>query len=210
MLQPNPAANSYSFALPNDFFIPSICEKYNAFLRNLGGTFINVQDLINESVQSIGLPGFSFEPTENQTQSQGLNSYVLTPPNSSLYEILDTKELSVSFRLADGYLNYYCLLEHFLFKFMSNRHVNDGFDNPAEPKEERKMYCNLPVTLLMLNGYPLFTCTYLNCIMCGIDRLDLTFSQQMIDFKDFKIVFRFTGIDCSLQVPATSGNAVNQ
>ena len=208
MLQPNPKPCSYAFSLPTGFFIDSICEKYNKMLKNMSGTFVNIQDVINESVQSIGLPGFAYEPSENKSQSQGLNNYVLTPPNNSLYEILDTKELSVSFRFCDGYLNYYCLLEHFLYKFMSNRHTSDGYDSPI-PKEDRKMYCNLPVTLIMFNGWPLFTCTYLNCLMTGIDRVDLTYVQQLSDFREFKIAFRFTGVDCDLQIPEPTGLAKN-
>ena len=59
MLQPNPAANCFTFVLPSEFFIDSVCEKYDKYFEMMGGTFRSIKDVINESIQSIDMPNYS-------------------------------------------------------------------------------------------------------------------------------------------------------
>ena len=206
MLQPNPRSNCFNFRLPNEFFIDAVCEKYNNMITMLNGTFTSIQDIINESIIGVDLPGFAFTPTQSQTQANGLNEYILTRPNQTLYEILNNKEFTITFRFGDGYLNYYCLLEHFMHKFLSKRDFN-GFDKNGV-KDNLGIYVDMPVTLLMMNGFPLFTCIFKKCLFNGIDPVNLSHNQQARDFKEFKIYFQFTGIDCSINTPELRGNVV--
>lgn len=207
MLQPNPAPNCFTFVLPSEFFIDSVCEKYDKYFEMMGGTFRSIKDVINESIQSIDMPGFTYTPTENHTQANGIQETILTPPNQSLYQILESKTFDVTLRFCDGYFNYYCLLEHFFVKFMSNRDSN-AYDKPNADKINR--YVDLPVTLLLQNGYPLFTFTMHNCLFTGIESINLTKNQITKDFITFKIHFAFSGIDCGVDIPNFAGNSIQK
>lgn len=189
MLSINPRNDLFRFYFPENFFRPSIINKYTRFLKQEYYYFDDFQDVINESIKELVFPSVQYTPQEQiQSGTSGNNSanniYYRTPEN---IQRLQEKTVEVTLRHTDGYITYFCLLEHFYFYF-----------NPENNKER---IGNMSLQTLSSDGYVMTTLYFKNCIFTGISELPLSYANQDRPESTFTITFYFNLFDTTFSLP---------
>lgn len=179
-------------ALPLDFFFESITEKYDNTLKIRKVPIDNIADFVNESFQEVTLPSFSdvipmLEKAE-AVSSTGLGAgmEVLGQPNTHPNKVIADKTFTITWRHANGYMNYFCLWEH-MFAYRS-------FTN-------KKMIGTLPLIIIDEARRPLFILNFLNCKFVGMDALNLSHTNQNRDFINFTTQFQYEDFSVDFVLP---------
>ena len=127
----SPRWDLFRFSFPKDFLPEPINDKYMNVLSKNAGVIVTPIDYLNESIQSISIPGIS--DINIQQQQHSTNSIVrsnipgkkvintepktditYTTSNNPLDKI--EKEFRVKFRLNQGLFNYYMLYETIFYR----------------------------------------------------------------------------------------------
>lgn len=195
MFSPNPRADKFTTQLPTDFFLPEICEKYNRYIQLQNSYFTTINQVVNESIQTLEIPGLSQElRTETTTSADsGSASGVMTdvtlyPDTRPLEEIIESNTITVQFRHLDSYINYFFLMETF-YKMYNQKTTND----------ERRFI--LPVTCLSIDNHPVFNVIFSKCLFKGINGLSLGYNQQARDFRTFSCEFAYSDFSVEFDLP---------
>ena len=114
MFSPNPRADKFSTYLPNNFFLDDICEKYNRYISLQNSYYTTINQIVNESIQKVEIPGLSQELSSVTTTSSDsgtangvTNDITLYPDTRPLEEIIESNTIVVEFRHLDSYINYF-------------------------------------------------------------------------------------------------------
>lgn len=200
MLSLKPRQDLFSLAFNKDDFDSALITKYNALITP-GEVITNIIDVVNESITGITFIGINTDPVE-QTQhgarDQKESDYDTLPHNSKLGHIniepyhniifrqhnnpLNSfdKEITVSFRLNQGLLNYFFLHEN-LQKYISKQNIYEGIKQ-------------LSINILSDTGEIISTVEFNNIIFKSISDLDFTFKQVGREEKEFTTVFAYNNI----------------
>ena len=142
MLSLSPRFDLFRFEIPKDFIPEPIREKYSIVLNRDKGIIQNPIDYLNESIQSISIPGMDSLTIEQDQHSQRnvpglhrLSNYTDVEPGrknvtytveNPLYKI--ENNIKISFRKNQGLYNYFMLYETILYKIgkeNSDRYFRD-------------------------------------------------------------------------------------
>lgn len=197
MLQNNPKQNLFGFQLPPDFFLPEIVDKYNKVIKAMGGTFDNIEDVINESIQEVRIPSLGYELIKQF--DTGLQNQSL--PDLQIKDLVDQNQITVVFRHTDGYLSYFCLLEHFYRLFQHARDNSVVGQSVKKPHETIKRKVDLPLILLQRNGNPIFIAIYKWVFMLSMPALTFTYATQNREYITFEVNFGFYEFSTKVDLP---------
>lgn len=184
----NPRQDLFSVFLTDQFFEDSIISKYNDFLKQYPYTIDNMSDVINESIQEIELPAFGYQPIEQNSTSgySALLNYLR--PNENIQNLFE-KTFTISFRHTEGYLTYFCMLEHF-FQFYD---FTTG--------QSKKDLGTLPLQTLLPDGQIVSTINFERVLLTGISGLPLSYSNEDRSFRTFDLTFQYSTLSTSFNVP---------
>lgn len=192
MLSLSPRLDLFRFYLPKTFLPPEIEQKYSKLLNKDSYTLTSAIDYLNESIQSISMPGIG-DLTTAQTQhgSNGINrnSGKLNVEASHEIMYLTTgnplekidKEFKVTFRLNNGLYNYFMLYETAFY------YACRLYNWDCEPV----MY----IELLDETGTAISRVKYIDVHLNGIDGLEFDYSKIERDSQTFDVTFKFNNID---------------
>lgn len=192
MLSLKPRFDLYAFNFPKDMFPQELIDKYNEVLYKNSSVITNIVDYVNESIQSISIPGINAEPVEQnhrETNSNRVSSnhanyepshtYAYTSISNPL-EMID-KEFKVTMRMNQGLYNYFFMYENFFYAVCKN--INN------HPIKEFK------IQLLDETGKIISNILLKNLVITSLDGLDFTYNTVERESKTFEIGFRFNNID---------------
>lgn len=195
MLSPNPRSDKFMCSLPKDFFLSDICEKYNRYLSLQNTFFDTINQVVNESIQSVNIPGLSQDLHAQQTVSSNSGSSLgvstditLYPDTKPLEEIVETNVITLVFRHLDSYINYFFLMETF-YKMYNQKTSNS----------DRRFI--IPVTCLSVDNHPVFNVIFSQCIFKSINGLDLSYNNQKRDFQTFSCEFAYSDFTVDFDMP---------
>lgn len=201
MFSPNPRSDKFVTQLPTNFFINEIAQKYNRYIQLQNSYFTSINQVVNESIQALEIPGLSQELTSQTTTSgdSGSSSGVTTdvtlyPDTRPLEEIIESNTITVQFRHLDSYINYFFLMETF-YKMYNLKTSND----------ERRFV--LPVTCLSVDNHPVFNVIFSKCLFKGINGLSLGYNQQARDFRTFSCEFAYSDFSVEFDLPQGTATA---
>lgn len=199
MLSQNPQSNLFVTRFPRKFFVPTILEKYDKYIGYLNGTLKNATDLVNESVMRVDIPGFRQERIEQQTGFKGEGSFLAPGTNqfrayTSVEDIIEGREVNITLRYTDMYLNYMILLEHYMYYYKKY-----GTDYRIE----------ITVTLLGFKKIAVYDIIFKNCIFAAIPGISLGYDMIDRGFKEFQVTFGFDGFELNLHVPKDKADSYN-
>src|SRR5690606_10395378 len=106
-------SSNFIFNFPKGFFIDAIEKKYRPYVKRMPLPWDNVTTMMNAQVQSVSMPSLSMSPV-SQTRKLGKEQVYRS---SQVVPDLFTKEMTVTMRTLDGYLNYWIFLENALHYF---------------------------------------------------------------------------------------------
>lgn len=158
--------------LPKGFIYENIEEKYDRFLSRLPKYYETVLDYLNLSAQSISFTGVTSENVEqlfNRRKQQWKGGFDFD------YQI--PREFSITFKLNEGFINYWILYEHFR-QYLAF-------------KQENKFLKDIRVAFLDRDGYELISFEFLQITMTSISEVTLDFSSNTPNSSTFSCDFTF-------------------
>lgn len=187
----SPRFDQFRFQFPVDFFDQELLKKYEEILYNQNSVITSPLEYINESIQSVSLPGIQ---SLTKTQPQvGTNSIVRsknkmnTEPSIEVnyyspanpLELID-REFKVSMRLNQGLMNYFLMYEN-IFNIICK-----------PPKKPCQFF---EVGILNENGKMISKVKLMQPHIEGLDGLDWGYSKIERQRETFDITFKFNNID---------------
>lgn len=201
MLSLSPRYDLFKFNLPRDFLPGSITEKWSRIINREPGVLTTPIDVLNESIKSISIPAISDLLIQQSQHSYNKMMITESPQGKSLGRInveakqdntslttnnpLDKipRELKVTFRLNQGFTNYFMMFEYAMMQ------ANRAYDVP--PVE-------LMIDLLSETGEIFARITLSQCAVDGIDGLELSYDKVDRSADTFDITWKFNNIDYSI------------
>lgn len=195
MLSLSPRFDLFKFLLPIDFLPESIEGKYRNVLIQNAGVIQSPIDYLNESIQSISLPGFSdLNISQNQNSrnrvvrsQHNLGRINVEPTHEQTYIGSEnplskiSKEFKVTFRLNQGLYNYFMIYETIFYRYLKDI---------GEQQDEIFM-----IDLLDETGKITSRIKLMDVFIDGIEGLDFTYSKVDRESNTFDVTFKFNNID---------------
>ena len=175
--------NQFQFNFPRTFIPTVIADKYRPYLNRMPGNMITEPiDFFNYGIQSINLPGPSFDPVEQLDWESVTRKYRSSFPNQQNYD----KTLQITLNAFDGFINYWMAV--------------DLFGHYYESKENH--YLPEPVGIQMIDGEGniLVNCHLKKVLFTSIGALDLNFSSNTIEFQTFDLTFTYDYLDINVNL----------
>lgn len=176
--------NQFKFEFPRTFIPKEIADKYRPYLNRIPGGLIKEPiDYFNYGIQSMNLPGPSFDPVTQNDFPGNTRRFRTSLPKQELFD----KSLTVTMQAFDGWVNYWMAVELFDYYYKL-----DG-KNPFVPEG---------VGLQMLDGEGniFVTIQLKDMVMNGVSALDLNFSSNTIEFQTFDIDFTYNILDVKVNL----------
>lgn len=175
-------SSNFIFNFPKNFILDSIEEKYAPYIKRMPLPYDTVLSVMNANVQSVTFPGLAMEPVE-QTRKYGLKqNYKNAVPLSDLY----TRDMSVTIRSLDGYINYWIMQDNAI------AYLNLG--------EKAPLYLeDLHIRFLDQEGHVVNTTRFSGIVLTGISEIQTSYSDNNPEFHDFTLSFRFNIINIEVE-----------
>ena len=192
MLSLSPRYDLFKFSFPKDFLPEVINEKYNKIINKNPGVLTTSIDYLNESIQSITIPGISdiniqqqqhssnsIKLNDNKTNVEPKTDITYTSSTNPLDKI--NKEFKVTFRMNHGLYNYFMIYENIFYRICK----------PFNYGPDKILY----IELLGEDGRVASRIKFYDVYIDGIDGLDFTFNKMERDSGTFDVNFKFNNID---------------
>lgn len=191
MFSNNPRKDLFEVLFPDSFFIDEVTKKYDDIIRQRKYPLDDMKSVLLESIQSFNTPDFGYQLVGQQTHdgSSNVGQTNMTAPKTSAQQTTD-KTFGISFRMVDGYLNYFYLLELFFTRFQF-----------GEGAKLRGQFGNLMLKLKRPDGDMMYVVNYQKCALIGIPPLSLAYNSPTRDFLEFNCTFGFSEFKTSLNIP---------
>lgn len=180
----NSRSDLFRVDLPKIFVPSEVKELFNPYVFKLPMPIKDISELINFSIQSITIPSFTYTPIE-QTQ-KAIRGTERKYRAGVSPEMLIDRNFSITFQLLDGYINYWILLDTFLYYY--------SFENPT------KYVFNVPVDIYDTYGNLLFRVTFIDCLFAGLTEFSLSYADNTPEFKTFDCNFEFNNLSIDFPI----------
>lgn len=195
MLSLSPRYDLFKFTFPKDFLPQPVEEKYyNIFNKNTAVITTPI-DYLNESIMGVTFPGISdINIVQEQHGSNMIkrtnerlgkinvepkHEIIYTSPENPLEKI--DKEFKVTFRMNQGFYNYFMLYETIFYK-ICKPHLFPPLDV-------------LYIEILDETGVITSRIKFFNVYMDGIEGLDFNYTKIERDSGTFDVTFKFNNVD---------------
>jgi hypothetical protein len=176
----NSRASNFYFVFPKGFFPASVVEKYTPYIKQAQTPYDTLTQFMNSTIQSINFPGMALSQS-SQTKYLGKKvSYKGSTPVQDMFN----QEFTVTFRMGDGFINYWIMLDtvlHFENFLNSQVYIED-----------------LPLRFLDNQGNILVTNTFKQIIMTSISEVQLNYTQNNPQVSTFSVGFKSNFMDIKL------------
>lgn len=177
----NPKASSFYFNFPKGFFSDRILEKYAKYIERQPIPFDNVQSYVNSTIQSISFPSLSIDTVEQvRTLGKKVNYKSATPVQD-----LFSKDITINFKAADGYINYFIMLDTVL-----------DFLNFANPEAFISV---LPLRILDGEGNVVVSVQFERVIFSSFTGLELSYTGNNPSYTSFSLGFTCNYLDIKFE-----------
>lgn len=195
MLSLSPRYDLFRFALPKDFLHKEVYDKYNKIINKDPGVITDPINYLNESIQTITIPGISDILINQQQHSSnnikksniGLGKINVEPKTDITYTSprnpLDciNKEITINFRLNQGLYNYFMIFETIFYRICK----------PSEHEFDPVFY----IELLNEDGKIVSKILYTNVYIDGIEGIEFDYKKIDRNADSFNVTFKFDNID---------------
>jgi hypothetical protein len=168
----NSRASNFYFVFPKGFFPESVTKKYLPYVKNLQTPYDTLTQFMNSMIQSINFPGMSISQSQQVKYLGKKINYKSATPVQDLFN----QDFSVSFRMADGFINYWIMLDTIL-----------NFENF---KNDQAFIPSLPLRFLDKQGNILVTNNFKDVVITSISEVQLNYSQNSPQVSVFSVGFK--------------------
>jgi hypothetical protein len=170
-------SSQFIFNLPQSFLPNELIESYQPILEKNWVQYENVIDYINSTILSVNFPGISFDMPE-QIRMRGKKRNF--KPSKNPQDIVSTRELQITFRSVDAYLNYWLLFD------IINKHYIDVENSFLDP---------FTITSLDIHRDAIYIIKFGEIILRSLSDVNFNYSQQRVTGKEFTLTFSFNFYD---------------
>lgn len=182
----NARANSFYFNFPKGFFPGSVETKWINYLKKQPTPYDTLTSFMNSTIQSVGFPGMSIDLV-TQTKNLGKQiSYQSATPVQDLF----SRDFEVSFRIGEGFVNYFIMLETVLDKLAFQ---NDNIFIPV-----------LPLRILDNEGNIITSVIFREVNITSVSPLSLNYTANAPQVYTFNIGFKCNFLEIDLEVQKTN------
>ena len=173
----NSKQNSFYFIFPKGFFPSTITDKYLPYIKKQSIPYDNIQNYVNSTIQSIGFPGMSIDSVEQIRPLGKKITYKSATPVQDLF----SKDFNVQFRLVDGFINYFIMMDTILH-----------FLNFAS---DQIFIQNLPVRIMDSEGNIVISVTFKEVTLTSFSEFELNYTSNAAQDATFNVGFKANYID---------------
>jgi len=177
----NSRAANFQFIFPKGFFTKDTVDKYDQYIKRLLIPYDTLANYMSSTIQSMTFPSLNMDPV-TQTRNLGKKQeYKNSVPIPDLF----TREIDVTFKTIDGYINYWIFLNNII------DYLN--FDNP------RVYVDDLIVRFLDQTGMVITSVVFKGVYFKSLSELQMSYSDNNPDFKTFTSTFGFFSMDIIIE-----------
>ena len=178
----NARANSFYFVFPKGFFPDKVHQKYIDYLKKQPTPYDTLTSYMNSTIQSITFPSMSIDSVEQVRNLGKKINYQSATPVQDLFN----RDFQVTFRIAEGFINYFIMLETVL--------------DYLDMKNPTIFAQNLPLRTLDNNGTIITTVMFKEVIFSSFSELNLNYTQNAPSVYTFSVGFRCNYIGLDLEI----------
>lgn len=178
----NSRGDLYGIKIPKTFFHDGTIEKFKEYIKQLDITYNDVDDFVNSTIQSVSIPNINFDPIVQQRSGFDIRKRgrtTLYKAANDVQELFD-RSFTVTFAMTSGYINYWVMLDLFLYWY--------SFPNP-EP-----FVFDLPIFIKDDNGRIIFKVIFEKVLYNGLSEYELNFTDNGPTIKTFDATFGFNNL----------------
>jgi len=178
----NSRSSNFVFNFPVNFIHADIEKKYAPYVMRMPGLpYDTVSNMMNAHIQSISMPSLSMTPV-SQTRTGGkTQTYKSGQPVPDYF----TKEMTVTMKAVDGYINYWIFLENTLcFLDLS---------------DERLYLEDMYVRVIDQEGHVLQTIRFEKPMLTSLSEVSLSYSDNNPDFNTFDCTFTYNALEVMVE-----------
>lgn len=198
----NSRQNSFFLTLPVDFFNAEVQEKYKKYYRSLLLPYRSLSEFMSSTIQGVNFPGFT-SILPNQTRVLGkLQESQSSKPIADQF----TRELKISFKLTDAYLNYFVFLDNSL-NYLDPQNVStenigtslgQALSVPAVTNANHPFFHPIRLTMLNNEGYAVSSIIFNRPMLTNLSEMNLSYSMITPQFTAFTATFKYYNFDLEL------------
>jgi hypothetical protein len=177
----NAKSNQFVLNLPKGFLYPEVAEKFEFYLKKNPTPFDTVESYLNHTIQSVNFPSVAANEVE-----QMLDKRPQFWREALDLERLVTKEFTINFKTADGYLNYWILFEQFR-QFLYEGNTKDYFPD-------------FNLRFLDRQGYQMLNIVFTQPLMKSMDSIEMSYAQSGLDFRTFGVTFKYNQFEIKIEL----------
>lgn len=198
----NARQNSFFINFPPDFFNKAVQDKYSKYYRSLLLPYKSLPDFMASTVQTVNFPGFA---STLQTQTRVLGKIQEVQSSKPIADQF-SRELKITFKLTDAYLNYFIFLDNAL-NYLEPANVNpDNTKNslgqalsvPAVANSNHPFFQPLRLTLLNNEGYAVSSIIFNRPMLKSLSEMNLSYTSITPQFTAFTATFQYYNFDLEL------------
>jgi len=179
----NSRSDLFRVELPKIFIPDNIKKKYSPYIHRLPTIISDAGDLVNASIQSVTVPAVSYDPVTqsrssiNPNPKGGHRGATRTFRSAKSENSLVDKTFTITFKLYDGFVNYWILQEAFYYYYNSMNTNTYTFD--------------VPVRILDSEGNMMYSIIYSEVLFTGLSEFQISYSDNIQQFKTFDCTFTY-------------------
>ena len=198
----NSRQNSFLVNLPQDFFNSEIDVKYEKYYRNLILPYRSISDFMASTIQTVNFPGLATVlPTQTRTLGK-VQEVQSAKPIADMF----TRDLKLTFKLTDSYLNYFIMMDN-LLNYLEPANVNpnntqnslgQALSNTQTQNGNHPYFSPIRLTLLNNEGYGVSSIIFNRPMITSLSALTLSYSSTTPQFQTFTVDFKYFNFDLEL------------
>lgn len=173
----NSSNNNFYFTFPTGFFHEDIKCKYKNYIMRNFMPYDTLDTYMAAQIQSVTFPTISMDPVQQTRRFGKVQEYKNSTPIADLF----TRDIQVTFKSLDGYINYWIFLDNAL-KYLS-------FDT------KQLYFDDLQMRFIDQDGYIVTTTKYQGVVFKGMSEISISYSDNAQSFKTFTATFGFNKMD---------------
>ena len=172
----------------NNFIPQQLEDFYKPYVKNMPTQIDSPRMLVESSMQGVTVPSYQVDGV-NQMHVDTLNKNGISTNWRSTVNPQETtvKNLTLTFKLLNGYINYWILLDTYFYHYdMKNPEAFIG-----------------DITLRIIDNQEnvMMSRIYRDCIMTGISDFELSYSDNIQTFETFSIDLQYSKVETTFANP---------
>lgn len=198
----NARQNGFFLNFPRNFFNKAVQAKYKKYYSSLVLPYRGLPDFMSSTIQSVNFPGFS-SVLQTQTRTLGkLQEFQNSKPIADQF----TRELKVTFKLSDAFLNYFIFLDNAL-NYLDPANIDEkntknslgqALTVTPKPNENHPFFDPIRLTLLSNEGYAVSSIIFNRPQLKSMSEMNLSYSSISPQFPTFSVTFQYFNFDLEL------------